>query len=62
MTEISMISSALQNHQTMVQNEIGMVAIKQAAQAEKALADMLATNAKAAQKLDARKGGISIYV
>jgi hypothetical protein len=62
MTEISLISSALQSKQTMLQNEIAMVVIKQAAQADKALADILAKNVQAAQNLAAGEGGIDIYV
>jgi hypothetical protein len=62
MTEISLISSALQSQQNMLQNELAMVATKQVAQAEKALADILAKNVQAAQNLAAGEGGMDIYV
>jgi hypothetical protein len=62
MTEISLISSALQSKQMMLQNEFAIVATKQAAQAEKALADMLANNVQAAQNLAAGEGRIDIYI
>jgi membrane peptidoglycan carboxypeptidase len=65
-SEINAIRAAVQNRQLMVQNEMGMQAIIQAAQADQALAEMLAENAKAveqtARNLHAGKSSISIYV
>lgn len=62
MSEISAISSAVQYHQIRFQNEMGAVLIKQAAQAEQALADMLAKNIQNVQQLQATSGGIDLYV
>ena len=66
MSDISSISAALQNVQQMVQQEMSVKAIKRAAQADQALADMLARQARAlaetAKNERAARGGISIYV
>jgi hypothetical protein len=66
MSELSAVSASLQNVQQQVQNELSMMALKQAAQAEQALADMLAQQARALaetqQKQQAAGGGINIYV
>jgi hypothetical protein len=66
MADISAISAVVQNVQQQVQNELGMKALKQAAQADRALADMLAQQARAlaetAQQQRTAGGGISIYV
>ncbi len=64
MSEISAVSSALQNVQQQVQTELGMKALKQAARAEQALADMLAQQAQALAETAGRQqnGGISIYI
>jgi len=63
MSEIDSISSALQSSQLRVQNEISMYAVKKAAEAEQALADMILENARtaAAATQKTAKGGISIY-
>jgi hypothetical protein len=62
MSEITAISTALQVNQSRLHNEISMLVIKQAAQAEKALADMLAQNIQATQGSKSGNGGFSIYV
>ena len=64
MTEISSITAVLQARQEVAQSERSVMMIKQAAQAEQALADMLAENAKQAQAAQERsaQGGVSIYV
>jgi hypothetical protein len=62
MSIINAISTAVQSSQGGVQNDLGTLALKQAAQAEKLLAELLEQNAKAAQVSQAGKGRISIYV
>ncbi len=64
MSDIISISDAVRSSQLRTQNALSVQAIKQAAAAQKALADMLAENAKNAQAAQERsaKGGISIYV
>jgi hypothetical protein len=62
MSEITAINTAVQYSQMRFQNELGALLIKQAAQAEKALADMLAKNTQATQNVQASSGSISIYV
>ncbi len=60
MSDISAISAALQNSQLNVQNAIEMQVIKQAAQADQAVADMLEKNSKAVSQATQR--GVSIFV
>jgi len=63
MSDITGISSALQMIQSNFRTEMGVKVIKQAAQADKALADMLAENAKTGAELSKGQAkGISIYV
>jgi hypothetical protein len=62
MSEISSIDTAVRYSQIRFQNEMAVLLIKQAAQVEKALADMLAKNTQATQDLQASSGRISIYV
>ena len=60
MSDITSITSALQSIQTRTSTAISMQTIKQAAQAEQMLADMLANNAKAG--IDNSKGRIHIII
>ena len=62
MADINSMTAALQSIQTLTQtrNTISTQAIKQAAQVEQVLADMLANSAKAGAA--AEKGGINIFV
>jgi len=64
MTDIQSYSSAVQYSLAKERNDFSLKAIKQAADADQALADMLEKNAEAlAQTLQPRKGNrISIYV
>jgi hypothetical protein len=64
MSEITGLSSALQAIQSSVQTNIGTAIIKQAAQEDQAVADMLAKNASAAAEASQNptaSSGISIY-
>ena len=57
------VSNILQNYQGAMGNDLTVLLIKQRAQADQALADMLAENAKAAAQSTAQSAaGISIYV
>lgn len=62
MSEISLIDSALRYSQIRFQNVMDVLLIKQAAQAEKLLADMLANNTQSTQELQASSGRLDIYV
>lgn len=66
MSDITAISAAMQNVQQQVQNALSLKALKQAAQAEQALAVMLEQQARALAETthtpEAGRGGISIYV
>lgn len=62
MSEISSIDSALRYSQIRFQNVMDVLLIKQAAQAEKLLADMLANNTQSTQELQASSGRLDIYV
>lgn len=62
MSEISSIDSALRYSQIRFQNAMDVLLIKQAAQAEKLLADMLANNTQSTQELQASSGRLDIYV
>ncbi len=62
MSEIGAISAAVEMNQRQIQNMLETLMIKQAAQADRALAAMLAENVQAPQKAQAADGSISIYV
>jgi hypothetical protein len=62
MSEISSIDTALRYSQIRFQNAMDVVLIKQAAQAEKLLADMLAKNTRSTQELQTSNGRLDIYV
>jgi len=57
------LSVILQNYQAAMGNELSVALIRQSAQAEQVLADMLAENAKAAAPVREQPAdGISLYV
>jgi hypothetical protein len=59
---MSSIDTALRYSQIRFQNAMDVVLIKQAAQAEKLLADMLAKNTQSTQVLQTSRGRLDIYV
>ena len=62
MDEITSVAAAIQAQQAVAQNDLRMRLIKQSAQADQALADMLAKNADAVRAQEqGAQGGISIY-
>ena len=62
MSEISSIDTALRYSQIRFQNAMDVLLFKQAAQAEKLLADMLAKNTQSTQELQTSSGRLDIYV